>query len=125
MVRWFARFARRQRISEDSLIGLIARAEGGLIDADLGSGLVKLRLPRRGQGRSGGYRAIVVHRKGECAFFLYGYAKSEQDDLDPAELVEYKKAATHFMALTDRQIVDLLADGKLVEIEGYGEAPEK
>jgi len=33
-------------------------------------------IARRGQGRSGGYRAIVLFRRGERSFFVYGFAKS-------------------------------------------------
>ena len=34
--RWFARFAKREDISDDRLADAIARAERRLIDADLG-----------------------------------------------------------------------------------------
>jgi hypothetical protein len=44
----FERFARRERIT-------VHRAQRGLVDADLGGGLIKQRVPRAGQGRSGGY----------------------------------------------------------------------
>jgi hypothetical protein len=52
--RWLARFARHERITDVSLREAIARAERGLIDADLGGGLIKQRVARQGQGRSGG-----------------------------------------------------------------------
>jgi hypothetical protein len=52
--RWLARFARREGISDASMAEAIARAERGLIDADLGGGLIKQRVARTGQGRSGG-----------------------------------------------------------------------
>jgi hypothetical protein len=41
VTRWFARFARHERITNASLLEAIARAEQGLIDADLGGGLIK------------------------------------------------------------------------------------
>ena len=56
--RWFARFARQERIADSSLREAIERAERGLIDADLGGGLIKQRVARPGRGRSGGYRVI-------------------------------------------------------------------
>ena len=37
----FARFARRQQIDDDALCEAISRAEQGLIDADLGGGVIK------------------------------------------------------------------------------------
>ena len=66
----FARFARRQRIDDDALCEAISRAEQGLIDADLGGGVIKQRVPRPGQGRSGGYRTIVFYRKQARAVFV-------------------------------------------------------
>lgn len=47
--RWLARFARHERITDASLIEAITRAERGLIDADLGGGLIKQRIARQGR----------------------------------------------------------------------------
>jgi hypothetical protein len=46
----------REWIADKGLVKAIARAERVLIDADLGGGLIKLRVARPGEGRSGGYR---------------------------------------------------------------------
>ena len=46
--RWFARFARQEKIADASLREAIARAEHGLVDADLGGGLIKQRVARQG-----------------------------------------------------------------------------
>ena len=48
-----------------------------LIDADVGSGLIKQRIARPGGGKSGGYRSILMFRSGERAIFVFGFAKSE------------------------------------------------
>ena len=50
----FARFARRERISDGALCEAVSRVEKGLVDADLGGGVIKQRIARQGQGRSGG-----------------------------------------------------------------------
>jgi hypothetical protein len=60
--RWVARFSRREHISDLSLKEALDRVARGLIDADLGGGLIKQRLARPGQGRSGGYRMIIACR---------------------------------------------------------------
>lgn len=54
--KWFVRFVRRERISDSSLCEAVRRAQRGLVDADLGGGVIKQRVARPGQGRSGGYR---------------------------------------------------------------------
>ena len=48
MVKAFGRFRRRERISESMLCDAIARAEKGLVDANLGGRLIKQRVARRG-----------------------------------------------------------------------------
>jgi hypothetical protein len=50
-----------EAVSSEKLSGIaIDRADRGLIDADLGGGLIKQRVARSGQGKTGGYRTIVV-----------------------------------------------------------------
>lgn len=57
------------KIDDEALCEAIERAERGVIDADLGGGLIKQRVARHGQGRSGGYRTIIAYREGDRAFF--------------------------------------------------------
>ncbi len=53
---WFERFTRKQCVPDKALLDAIERAERGLIDADLGSGVLKQRVVRKGQGKSVGFR---------------------------------------------------------------------
>lgn len=114
---WFCRFARREKIKDAVLKEAIARAERGLIDADLGGGVIKQRLARPGQGRSGGYRSIIIFQKGERAFFVYGFAKSDRENIDPDEAAAFKKSAKAFFALSDEQIEILIKDKELSEVD--------
>jgi hypothetical protein len=75
----FSRFARRENISDKSLLEAVERADKGVIDADLGGGVIKQRIARPGQGKSGGFRSIVLFRAGDKAFFVYGFAKNERE----------------------------------------------
>ena len=114
---WFCRFARREKIKDAVLIEAIARAERGLIDAELGGGVIKQRLARPGQGRSGGYRSIIIFQKGQRAFFVYGFAKSDRENIDPDEAAAFKKSAKAFFALSDKQIEILIKDEELSEVD--------
>jgi hypothetical protein len=82
----FARFARRERIPDSSLAEAIWRAGQGLVDANLGGGLIKQRVAREGQGRSGGHRTLIAYRSGDFAIFLFGFAKRDRDNIDADEL---------------------------------------
>ncbi len=112
---WFKRFAGRERISDTTLAKVIARAEKGAVDADLGGNVIKLRVARPGQGKSSGYRTIVVFRQEDKAFFVYGFAKKELDNISRDELKVFKRAAKELLALSDGQIE------KLIEVEGLTE----
>ncbi len=114
---WFQRFARREKISDETLRDTISRAEKGIVDANLGGNVIKQRIARAGQGKSGGYRTIIVFRKGDRAFFVYGYAKSGQANIDRTETEAFKQAARELLALPDGQIRKLIENGALTEIK--------
>jgi hypothetical protein len=119
--RWFQRFARKEGISDSDLLDAVERAARGQIDADLGGEVIKQRIARRGQGRSKGYRTIVVLRRGERAFFVYGFAKSERADIDPAEVKQFKEAAKYLLALSEKQLAGLRKRGDFVEVRADGQ----
>ena len=118
---WFRRFARREKIDDTTLIDAISRADRGLIDADLGGGIIKQRIARRGQGKSGGYRTIIVFRQGERAIFVYGFTKSDRENLDEHEQAVFRKAAKELLTLTDAQIEQLIERQTLVEVKTDGD----
>jgi hypothetical protein len=117
--RWFQRFARRDEIRDAVLLDAVARAEKGQIDADLGGGVIKQRIARPGQGKSGGYRTIILFKKGQRAVFIFGFAKSERDNIDADEEKQFKEAARHVLRLTDKQIAELIKEGDFVEVGGH------
>jgi len=114
--RWFARFARSERLDDKSLSEAIGRAARGLIDADLGGGLIKQRVARRGRGRSGGYRMIVAYRVKERAVFLYGFAKNERENIEPDELADLRLVARGWLEAASERIEAALKDGAIQEV---------
>lgn len=115
--KWLARFARREGITDRSLAEAIARAGSGLIDADLGNGLIKLRVARAGQGRSGGYRMLLAYRREQRAVFLYGFAKSERENIGQDELLTLRDIAESWLEADRAQIVRALRANTLQEVE--------
>lgn len=118
--RDFARFARRERITDAELCEAVARAESGLIDAVLGGGLIKQRIPRRGQGRSGGFRTIIAYRHRDRSVFFHGFAKSAQDNVTDDELKQLKAAASQILGLSPAAISKALEDGRWIEVHCDG-----
>lgn len=120
--KWVARFVRRERIDDAGLKEAIARADRGIIDADLGGGLIKQRVARPGQGRSSGFRMIVAYRTEERAFFLYGFAKNERDNIDDDELETLRDIAAEYLKHEDLALDQAVSEGKLQEIDNGEEA---
>ena len=118
--KWFARFARNEGIADKSLREAIERAEQGLIDADLGGGLIKQRVARRGQGRSGGYRVILAYQAKDRAVFLFGFAKNERENISADELVFLREVAKNWLAADAMTLQREIEAGNLQEVE-YGE----
>lgn len=118
---WFDRFARKEGISDKSVAQAIERAERGLIDADLGGGVIKQRVARPGQGKSGGFRTVVLYRTTERAFFVYGFAKSDRDNLSKGEEVQFRMAASHVLGLSGDQLDVLIGQGQFSEVNDHDE----
>lgn len=114
--RWFTRFARREGISDEALREAIERAERGLIDADLGGGLIKQRIARPGSGRSGGYRTIIAYRIADRAVFLDGFAKSEQGNISNEELAELRVIAQNWLRANTETLRNAVTSGLIQEM---------
>ena len=112
----FARFARNERIDDERLCEAIARAERGLVDADLGGGLIKQRVPRAGQGRSGGFRTVIAYRRLGRAVFIYGFAKNERDNIGDDDLARLKKLATVYLGASMQQLEAWCDENELKEV---------
>lgn len=91
--------------------------EKGQIDADLGGGVIKQRIARKGQGKSSGYRSIILLHTGHSAIFVFGFAKKDMDNIHPHVLRSYKVAAADVRKYTGSQIEQLVKKGFLAEIK--------
>lgn len=114
---WFERFVRRERLADSALREAVQRAESGLVDADLGGGVIKQRVARPGKGKSGGYRTLILFRQGDRAIFAFGFAKSTQANISKGDLALLKHAAAEALGWNGEELDRLVASGTLVEIE--------
>ena len=122
-IKGFARFQRRERIVDTALVEAILAAERGLVDADLGGTLIKQRIARPGQGKSGGFRMLIAYRRSERAVFLFGFAKNERANIDDDELKEWRHIGQLYLALDEREIKAAIAAQELMEVY-HGEKDE-
>lgn len=114
--RPFVRFQRRERISDETPCTAIADAEAGLIEADLGGGLIKQCVARPGAGKRGGYRTVTAYRKGTRAFFRLGFAKLARANIDD-ELTALERRAAGLLAAAGQALDAMIVDEDLTEID--------
>lgn len=113
----FQRFGRRESIQPASLCEAVERAEAGHVDADLGGNVIKQRIPRSGEGRSGGFRSIILYREGERAFFVYAFPKNQRANITEDELRGFRALARVMLALDEDEIELAVETGALREVD--------
>ena len=113
----FTKFARKAGLDDRTLCEAIANAERGLIEADLGGGVIKQRIARPGKGKSCGFRTMMIlYKRATRAVFVYGLAKRETANIARDELATLKELASQILAYDDRALAQAAAFGTLIEV---------
>ena len=89
----------------------------GLIDADLGGGIIKKRVALQGQGKRGGARTLLATNKNDRWFYVYGFEKNEKDNITTKELDTLKLLAGDLLKLSAEQIAIAINSGVLLEVK--------
>jgi hypothetical protein len=118
VTQFIKKWMQREKITNAMLLQAIQDLEAGLSTTNLGSGLFKVRMARRGQGKSSGYRTLIVYRHDDRAIVVYGFKKSAQDNIADDELSFFRGLATTLLALSARQIEIAIENTELYKIEG-------
>lgn len=112
----FTRFAKKSGISDKALCKAVMTAEQGLIDADLGGGVIKQRVAREGAGKSGGFRTMILFKAGTRAFFVYGFAKNKADNISHSDLVLLKMLADEMLNYSETELTKSINNKSLIEV---------
>jgi hypothetical protein len=121
--RAFRRWQNRVGLADPALAIAVAEMRAGLVDADLGGGLVKKRMAVPGSGKRGGARVLVATHRGDRWFFLFGFLKNQKSNLDANELAALKSWATELFALNDQALAAASQAGVLHEIDRQPTTP--
>ena len=115
--RNFARWTRKSGLSDSLLKMAVLEIQRGLLEADLGGGIVKKRIALPGRGKRGSTRTLLATNRNDRWFFVFGFEKKERVDISENELESLKKMAKDLLGLTAAQIAVALGEGSLVEVE--------
>jgi hypothetical protein len=67
---------------------------------------------------------LIAYRVGHWAVFLYGFAKSERENIDPDELLILRETGAAWLAANAERIARALEDAALQEVtDGQEDAP--
>jgi hypothetical protein len=114
--RHFSRWLRKSELTQETLCTAISEMENGLIDADLGGGVVKKRVPLPGRGKSGGARTLLATNKGSLWFFVFGFEKNERANVSPGEFEALKALASDLLKLSSVELDSQVESEALQEI---------
>lgn len=114
--RWFSRWARKQGLSARALCAAVAEIQRGLYEADLGGGLVKKRVARPGQSKSGGFRTLIATNRGDRWIFVFGFPKNVRSNIEQTEEAALKLLSAKLLALSARDLKTTLEAGELLEV---------
>jgi hypothetical protein len=78
--------------------------------------VIKQRIARPHEGKSGGFRSIVLFRTGARAIFVYGFPKSARDNIRKDELKAFKELAGEMLNYDPVAVAVALRSGALIEV---------
>lgn len=107
---WFAKAAKKARISDKALSKAIRQVAVGQAD-DLGGGVFKKRL------NDNMHRSIVLAKAGEFWVFAYLFAKKDRANIDDDELLAFRKLAELYRRKTQADLEAEIGIGALLEID--------
>ena len=102
--KWFKKWSKKSNLKNQDLLEAVKNLKGGLSVANLGNHLFKIRVKGEYSGKSSGFRTIVVYQEGDKVIFLYGFGKSEKDNISTSELQYFKKLGNDLLALNKEQL---------------------
>ena len=112
--RYFARWMRKTELTNIALCEAVAEMVRGLVDADLGGGVVKKRVALPGRGKSGGARTLLATNKGNRWFFVFGFEKNDRANISNQVLEALQDLAQDLLARTGTQL-DLAVQERALE----------
>jgi len=116
----FNKWAAKEAVSDQAIIDAVTEMEKGLFDANLSGHLYKKRVAVGGKGKSGGVRTLLAFKRGERAFFIYGFAKNVRANIKVDEGKALKKYAAVLMGYSDKALSKAVQEGALIEVKDEG-----
>jgi hypothetical protein len=116
MTRQFSRWMRKTELTESALCLAVTEMSNGLIDADMGGGVLKKRVAMPGRGKSGSARTLLATNRASRWFFVFGFEKNERANVTGKEVEALQQLATDLLRLSPSQLDEHVGSDALKEI---------
>ena len=114
--RHFNRWARKAGLPDQALCRAVVEIRQGLVDADLGGGIIKKRIALPGHGKRGSTRTLLATNRNDRWIFVFGFEKNERANISDNELEALKHLADDLLSLTKLQITEAVSKGSILEV---------
>lgn len=114
--RYFNRWMRKTTLTDAALCEAVSEMKRGLVDADLGGGVVKKRVPLPQRGKSDSTRTLVATNKDNRWFFVFGFEKNDRANVSAKELEALQAIAADLLKLSSTEFDAHIEDDALQEI---------
>jgi hypothetical protein len=74
-------------------------------------------VAREGQGRSGGYRVMIVFRSGDLSICLFGFAKNDESNISDRQLTVLRRLASTWLSAAPAEIAEAVKQETLIEVK--------
>jgi hypothetical protein len=115
--KWFNKWSKKNLITDELLLDTIDNISNNIGTVNLGSGLYKVRMPKKGKGKRGGFRTFIAYKKAEITIFVYGFSKNEKNNLDNEELKYFKKLSQDLLSINKQEFKRLIELGEFICIK--------
>ncbi|AVI66538.1 hypothetical protein CKQ84_11940 [Shewanella sp. WE21] len=112
----FTSWANDEGLEDAALLAAVDEMDRGLIDANLGGSVVKKRVPRLNQGKRSGFRTLIAFRSEDKAFYMFGFAKNERDNITKTEKAVLLELAKLLLSYSNTQLAKAIKDKELYEV---------
>jgi hypothetical protein len=116
-IREFEKECRRLGVDETMIGKALDQVLAGKIDAFLGGEVIKQRVARTGQGKSGGFRTFLLFRANHRCVFMHVFAKNEKENVGEHALREYRQAAKLFLGFDDSVVNKMVSSNAWIEMK--------
>ena len=113
----FSKWAQSAGLDDNDLKSAVDEMLRGLIDADLGGGILKKRVAIKNQGKSSGVRTLIAYKIDDKAFFVYGFAKNVRVNINVDELKALKRLAKELLSYSDETLQQAIEFGAIIELK--------